>query len=292
MAIRPENIREMAAAYSIGALDLEEKEIFERLLQENHPIAVRSYQEMAQIASILPFSADLATPPANIKAQLLARIKTEQDVQPATGSKSQSVSFPESLEALQGEFSSKINQWKRIAIGLAAACLMIAAGAGWYINHLQQDIQLAVFQNSVALEQIKQLTSTLERKRLELQRVRHPNTKVYLAAPTPDAPDDISGKLFYSADARAAVFYGFNMTTQADKDYQLWMIREGVPVAAGLLVADEAGIYSASVDQISIDGLSAFAVSWEEKGGSTTRNSEGNLVPSGPVYLVSAITGG
>lgn len=89
---------------------------------------------------------------------------------------------------------------------------------------------------------------------------------------TPNSPDS-KVKAYWNKNKKQVLLAGVNLPKHdADKQYQLWAIVDGVPVDLGLLDADHP---TKSISkQVQANVVQAFAITLEKKGGSPTPNLE------------------
>jgi len=81
-----------------------------------------------------------------------------------------------------------------------------------------------------------------------------------------------------------ALFLGRSLPAELTRDYELWLLRDGKPVAAGLLPPGPDGRVLADIrPELLAPGRPAgFAVSVEQKGGERD-------APKGPIILTGAL---
>ena len=112
-----------------------------------------------------------------------------------------------------------------------------------------------------------------------------PGTQVVALARQPAATPAQTGTgvVLYNARGRALLI-GQRFPADPTRDYELWIIRDGKPVAVGLLPSSADGqVFTDVRPELLTSGRpAAFAVSVENKGGSTSG-------APGPVILVGAL---
>jgi hypothetical protein len=112
-----------------------------------------------------------------------------------------------------------------------------------------------------------------------------PGARLVSLAPTPQASPTIHGRAVYAPAAQRALVVLEGALPPAGSDYELWVVRGGVPVSQGVAEPDSRGIAVLRAEAIGDSSLvSAFAVSLEPKGGSPARSA-----PSGPFVLVGSL---
>jgi DNA-directed RNA polymerase specialized sigma24 family protein len=112
-----------------------------------------------------------------------------------------------------------------------------------------------------------------------------PGARLVSLAPTPQASPTIHGRAVYAPAAQRALVVLEGALPPAGSDYELWVVRGGVPVSQGVAEPDSRGIAVLRAEAFGDSSLvSAFAVSLEPKGGSPARSA-----PSGPFVLVGSL---
>ena len=272
-------LKELAAAYSLGALDENEKREFEALLEQGDPQALQAYKEMQEVASLLPYSVEAVPPSAHLKSKIMAEIQ-----QQAVPGKSFEAKAPETAGDLIETLRNSLLRWKRITWGMAFAFVLLLLLGSGYIYFLRNDINSLSNRVELGNRLIQDLRVELAQKERILQVVQAPASKVIALNGTQIKPD-ASAKVIYEPGERKAVFFSANLPLPpADKDYQLWMLHGNQPIDAGLLKADEQGNLYAEFETIPEGELSAFAVTLEPKGGQPQPTLEA-------MYLLGAVKG-
>ena len=132
----------------------------------------------------------------------------------------------------------------------------------------------------------------LDRQSLAMELVSLPDTQVVSFAAAPGAAAKSGGvriptvRALYNPGRRQAVLVATGVTAVAGKDFELWLMRDKKPVAAGLLKLGAANLAVVVVDPklLASGAFQAFALSLEPAGGSTE-------APRGPVLLLGAVRG-
>lgn len=163
----------------------------------------------------------------------------------------------------------------RAAWMLAAASLVLAAGAGLYAIRLRATV--------TSLEaNLDAVTQQLARAEADLGQSRTRLTRAEAGLSVLAAPDmafvDLAGQKTAPA-ARARVFWtqprGLVLTASRlpalarGRTYQLWVLADGAPVSAGLFLPDASGVVRVVLDTaVSVAAPRGMAVSVEPEGGS------------------------
>ena len=124
--------------------------------------------------------------------------------------------------------------------------------------------------------------SFAERQRA-LALLAEPTTEVVGLAPQPNFSS--SGSVILNRGKHKAMVFAKSLGLVPNRDYELWIIRNGDKIPAGLLKVEAGGSALALIDNQLLDsGADAIAVTLEVAGGGT--------VPHGPLVLVGAIKKG
>ncbi len=273
-----EKLQEWAAAYSLGALEGEERRTFEALLRRGDAEALRLLQEMEAVAQQLPFSAEPVMPPPGLKARILEALEENLPVAPANEPAAGGVP----TSAREAQPAGGRERWKWFARAAVVALLLLSAGALIYITQLRHTIRELQQQVAMSGQVIQQLTEQLHSQQQLLALFQAPELRIYDLAGQAPAPN-AAGKVYLDPARRTGLFLGHNLAAPPpDKDYQLWMLRGNQPIDAGILTPDKSGNYIATFD-VAVDAgeLTAFAVTVEPRGGVPQ--------PTGAMVLLGAI---
>lgn len=275
---------DLAPAYALGLLEGVERERFARALAEAEPDLKAAYEEAARTAANL----SLAAPEAGLSPHVLGRLMAR--IRPAGAETAEPAAQPGKTAGLPGGTGGKpriafvlpMRVWAGIAVMLALLCTALAG----YLRALKGDLgrtHLALAENS---RRIAALEDSLSRKEALLDVLRSDRMQVAVMAGQDPNPAGY-GKIIWDPDRKRAILHVSNLPPiPADKDYQLWVIRDSRPVDAGVF---HVGAARSGGDLFRIDGMvetdrsriSAFAVTLEPKGGAPQ--------PTGKMYLLGSI---
>lgn len=223
----------LAGAYALDALEADEREQFEQHLADC-PECAEEVRGMQQTAAELSHTS-VVTPPPQLRVDVLKAVSQVRPLPPVVD---------HNVVALRRARTSR-SLWQ----GLAAACAVIAIGAGaWgFSQHGKVD------RSSTAAE--ASMVSSL---------LAEPDTSAHTTSFRQG-----SGTVIYAKDEHKVVLIGRDLPAlPAGKTYQLWMVPQtGKAVSGGLFQVDQAGdvTYSTSGD---LDGFVQMGVSVEPAGGS------------------------
>ena len=252
-------LRDLAAAYVLGALAPEEVRAFEAYLAHS-PEARREVNEYRETAALLALGAEPRRPPPELRARVEAAI---------AGTKEGSIG------------AERRSPWRAITwVGLAAAVL----AAVWFgIRARGLGEELAVRDSTIAeLERrVDELGQSVFDRDAIIAAVLSRN--VQLAQLTASGDPDPAIQIFWDRARNTALLNAIRLKpTPPGRTYQLWWIRDGKPVPSVTFDVgpDGAGLVR-SVTVPSDGELSAAAVTQEPAGGSQQ--------PTSPILLVGPL---
>lgn len=251
----PDSLRELAPGYALGALSAEEKAQFEAALAASPELQreVAAYREVQAMLAARPGPA----PDPALKDRLMARIgESKQRALPAIRRRG----FP------------------ILSLGLAAAVLL-AVAFGLRVRTLSDTVQRQdsiIAAREAKLAERERTLNTLLEAEAELL-VGH------LVATGPDAPGI---QLFWNRKANTAIIHAFRLRpAPSGRIYQLWLMRDGVPVPSRTFNSDPDGHALVQAFEVPAEGgFTAAAITIEPEGGSQA--------PTSPVLLFGAFGAG
>jgi anti-sigma-K factor RskA len=169
--------------------------------------------------------------------------------------------------------------------GVAAAALLLLVLGVLRFQAVSSSEALARAKAAECARELADAHLDLLRKEDALKLLVEPGTQVVSLAPSPGpAPAHPgTGVVLFHPRGRTLLI-GQRFAADPTRDYELWLIRDGRPVAAGLLPASPDGQVFTDVrpELLARGRPAAFAISVEKKGGETD-------VPKGPVILSGAL---
>ncbi len=174
----------------------------------------------------------------------------------------------------------------RIAAFTTACLALVTVGLVSYVNYLRAGKESLQSQVAVSHVKIQMLQDSLSQKEAMLDVIRSNQMQVVVMNGQEVNPTGY-GKIIWDPVGKKAILHVSHLPKQSsDKDYQLWVIRDKVPVDAGVFqVADNSKngqLYK--IDQLAEadkSHINAFAITLEPKGGVKQ--------PSGKMYLLGSI---
>ena len=226
---------ELAAGKALHALsDADEQRYADAL--SAHPEWAAIAAGDAETAALLADATSPVAPPAGIRDMLLAQIATTPQFEP---------SGSESVVPAEDAFSAP-RRWSRVLFTLAAS-VVVLVGIGFGAVYLSS--QLAPPASIVALEQIE-AAADAQQATVELE-------------------SGVLATAHWSESVGNAVLVTEGLETlSTQQSYQLWFVRAGEPVSAGLFNTDD-GAATALLDGPMHEG-DVIAVTVEDAGGSPT----------------------
>jgi anti-sigma-K factor RskA len=273
----------LCAGYVLGALSEEEKQTFEKMLDEATPEQMQIYRQMVQIKDDLALGADPMEPSEGLFDEILDEISTGKPSDSPVGS-------IESHEQSSGSDSS--GRILPLWTFKAAAAILLAGMLGLLLYTQQQttlvdqqETQISVLQSELEQrnELLTQLETELERKEELLAILESREVNLILMAGQETNPDGY-GKIIWDPENERALLQVANLPEPApDKDYQLWLIKDQQsPVSAGIFSFEQSSTdLFYRIDQLNeppSDVSNTFAVTLEPKGGAPQ--------PTGSMYLL------
>ena len=272
---------EQVDAYALGALEPEEARALEQHLESEgpHPLCEAALARARETLATLATDLEPVSPPPRVWEAVSRAIATGQE--PA-------LRTPE-LPPTPAAASESIRRLRPIppwTYALAAAAVVVLVLAGINVREAHRSATKA---STAAAECRKELAETridVLRKEDAIQLLLEPGTQIVALKPSPPAPGAVppgSGVVLFNPRGRA-LFLGKSFQAQATHDYELWLIRDGKPLAAGLLPPGPDGRVFSEVPSTVLTGArpAAFAVSVEQKGGERE-------APRGPIILTGAV---
>jgi anti-sigma-K factor RskA len=266
-------------AYAIGALDADEKRVFEAHLAtcESCQTELRS---MRRVVAGIGLATEPVQPPDSLKARVIAHA-TSQPQPGIPGADPRSERKPATPDA-----PGRRRSWAASPLALAAS-LALATGAGIYALALRSQVLLLQDMVAQASAQSASLRDLLNEARRDAASLR---TTIRVLV----APDLIRVDLKGQADAPNALARGFWSKAQGlvfnaeglpaidvSRVYQLWMISGDKAVSGGTFSVDASGAGTLTVPaSVANTAPDALAVSLERAGGVASRE--------GPIVLLGA----
>ena len=251
-----ESLRDLAAAYALGALSPEETRAFEAYLATS-PDAQREVVELRETAALLAVAGPEARPGPELRQRLLDAVAARK-------------------VAVMPKAARPVLPWLA-----AAAAVLVAVGLGVRLQTVS--VRLATRDSTIA-DQRRALSEQQQ------QLVKNEATLAALLAPgvqlvqlTKKGDPDPRIQLYWDRVHNTAVLHASKLEpTPRGRTYQLWFIRDGKPVPS--VTFDVAPAGDALLREVTVPSggtLTAAAITQEPTGGSQQ--------PTSPILLVGPL---
>lgn len=252
------SMRDLAAAYALGALSPEETRAFEAYLAGS-PEARRDVAEFREVGALLAQSSPAAAPSPGLRDRVLERIGGDKVVSLSDRrERNSNIPFP-------------------IWIALAASAILVVGMGAMLVSNRRELAagQAAVDAVRATLAQVEQRLSERE---ATLNTIMEPGVTLSLLSTTGTPEPRI--QLFWNRQKSQAIVHAFNLSP-ADSGlvYQLWFIQDGKPVPSVTFNSEPTG--HALVQNVALpagSNLTHAAVTVEPAGGSPQ--------PTSPVVMI------
>jgi len=262
---------DQVVAYSLGALEPAEARALEQPLASDgpHPLCEAALARAHETVATLAADLKPVAPPPHVWEGIARGIARGQEPAPGAPVQQRQPQSPSpSPPASQKPPRRRVPAW---TYGIAAAAVVTLLVSGVQVRQAWR----AAREVSAAAAECRRDLATARidvlRKDDALQLLMEAGTQIVSLAPSPPGPKPSvpgSGVVLFNPRGRA-LFVGKSFQEQATHDYELWVIRGGKAIAAGLLPPGPDGRVIADVrsDLLTAGRPAAFAVSIEKKGG-------------------------
>jgi anti-sigma-K factor RskA len=255
---------DLAPAYTVGALDGEDRVRFESHLAAGCAVCDASLRDTAETLAGLAREEPRAIPPAHVKETLVRRVAES----PRSASRSHAVSGP----------------WRWLGATAVVASLLAAFTATVVAGRYEARLGRVARETAAIRAQLRAdqaaLATELSAYREVVDLLRDPATRVVTLAPQ-DATSQAVGRVVWSETKGGRLFVANLVPPPSGKAYEVWTIGEGAPPKpAGLLTVAPEGTANQRIEPPSAGAtVKVFAVSLEPAGGVPA--------PTGPIVLAS-----
>jgi len=245
-----EGVRELLAAYALDAVDDVERRAVERLVAQDAS-AARELASLREVTALLGVAVS-SPPPGSVRSAVLAGVATTPQVA-GDGARATTPGPARARERSVPRGLGAPSRLTRLAVGIAAAAAVAVA--------VPSVVAWREHGRAVQAEARAQLIGDL---------LAEPGAQVLRGEVTG------GGAGVAILGAEHAVLLADGLGDVADgRTYQLWAMRDGVPVPSGLLAVTDGRVEALAEDYRSGDGL---AVSVEPAGGSDQPTTDPVLV--------------
>lgn len=276
-----EQFEELCAGYVLNALDENEREQFEQMLEDATEEQQRLYQKLSSAANQLAFAADENEPLESLRDRLMAQIRADAGEKPASSAASATT-----IEKEQDQEDKNTFSWATFSAAAAFALLIVSLSLLFYSFNLSFQIKNQESTITDQQTEITELEDEIQQKEEMLAILGSHEVDMVVLSGLEINPEGF-GKVIWDADNRQALLQVANLPpVPTDKDYQLWIIRDNEPVSAGVFaVSDSTDNFFKIEGMAAADEQSAnaFAITREPKGGMDQ--------PTGSMYLLGDLNG-
>jgi anti-sigma-K factor RskA len=264
-----DELRDLAPAFVMGTLSLEEQRAFEGAMADATVAAALEPELSAHRAAAEFLSTSHAvTPPSSLKARVLSRIAAENANASAPSPIPKPIATATPVDTSVRDINSRRGRGGWLTAGVLAVAL--AASLVLLLDVKKEALGLRGQIASQSTDIEKARTQLAEREKL-LATILGSGTDVTLVRLSPNQPKGPGMQVFWNVkEGRATVTASGLAPIARDRAYALWMIRDGKPVALALFNPDASG--RAVVQDITVptamQGVAAFAVTEEPAAGS------------------------
>lgn len=266
-----EQFEELCAGYVLNALEPEERQEFEVMLENASVEEQELYQEMQAAANQMAFSVESNQAPGVVRERILEQVQSEEKDAEITSTDKKTSTGNESNSFDRGTF----------AIAASFALLLVTLSLVFYSFNLSTEISN---QEEVIEEQqarISELQNDIQRKEELLSILESREVDLVMMSGMEVNPNGY-GKVIWDSESKRALLQVSNLpAVPADKDYQLWIIKNNKPVSAGVFAVNDPKKDSFfKIEEMAADeqAADAFAITMEPKGGMPQ--------PTGDMYLM------
>jgi anti-sigma-K factor RskA len=256
-------------AYVFGELNQEE-------VREVENMAAQYPDVMNEIKSIRDSFEDYAlshavTPPAHLKNKILAAIQEQEKESPKPIAETRPIA--EVKEEVKIIPIQAKNSYLKYLVAASVSATLVTSGLSVHYHGKWKAAEASLValnkDNQILANQVNFKSSELETTQKFTAFLQDTSTTLVAMKGLPLAPDAYA-KVFWNKNQKEVYLKVENLAAApTDKQYQLWALKDGVPIDAG--VFDVNGVLQKMKD---IEGAQAFAVTLEPKGGSPTPHLE------------------
>lgn len=274
--------KELCVGYVLNILEQDERELFERMLDDATDEQRALYERMRTKANELMFSDLENTEPEDLKEQLLAEIdEGDEDSVEVTSVDSKDITKSDDVEHVAEEKEQSGGSYAVVSsIALGFICLSLI----FYSFTLRSEINALEDEIAEQEEHIDEISVELDDQEQMLAILGSRQLQTVPLLGMEENPFGYGNVLWDAQNLRALVQVGELSTPSSDMEYQLWAISDNKATAVRQFSVDSDGEARFLVD--SIDALKdksefSFAVTLEPAGGSDQ--------PNGDMYLMGSV---
>jgi anti-sigma-K factor RskA len=254
-AAEHDSVRDLAAAYALGALSPEESREFEAYLASS-PEAQREVAEYRDVAALLALAGPEAAPSDALRERVLSKVGAHK-----------TRSLP--------------RRTSRTVWAALAASLIAAVGLGSALWSTRRELAQVQGRLDSAATRLDSASVLLAKRNETLKRILGPGVQMFQLTASGDPDPGI--QLFWDRNRNSAILNAYRLR-QLDpgKAYQLWFIKDGKPVPSVTFKPESTGEAMVQPIEVPAEGdISAAAVTIEPEAGSQQ--------PTMPIVMVGSL---
>lgn len=274
-----EQFEELCAAYALGALEEEERALFEEGLKNGGEEYKKIFEESIGVSYLINSSVKKELPSPAVKTKLMEKIRGNERRFSSLSS------FVERIALAVGFGNPRFG----FAIALLLLAMVVEVGTFAYLMYLEAErnaSQTAMTQSGLQ-QRLLALQDELDQKNEILNILQSRVLEVVVMNGLEVNPQGY-GKIIWDPQRNIAILQVSKLpSVSSDKDYQLWYLnKEKKPVSAGVFSVTNNQEQYFKIVELPIpehtDKITAFAVTLEPKGGVPQ--------PTGAMYLLGTPT--
>lgn len=264
-----EQFIQRSSDYALGILTTEEAKEFEAYLAGATEEERQILSEFMSAASMLPLALERKSPPPHVKQQLMQKVALSARAYEAAQART---------SELTRQAATRTMNW--LPWGIAAGLAMVALFS-FYVMKLMGTIE-EQRSKLVSLEtRLVELKDELSRKNEQLKVLAAKEIHISIMNGLQVNPVGY-GKIIWDPEKKSAILQVSNLpAVPADKDYQLWVIKDKKPISAGVFAVTDREPSFFKIENLAAVNpkeINAFAVTLEPKGGLPQ--------PTGDMYMM------
>ena len=276
---------EQGDAYALGALEPAEARAHEQHLaiEGPHPLCEAALARARETVATLAADLKTVSPPPRAWegiARAIAQGNEPAPRAPAGPAPGSPVTPP------AGDPARALRRLPPWTYAIAAAAVVMLILGGINVRDARRSAAQASATAAECARDLAEARIDALRKEDALKLLTEPGTQLVSLRPSTAAQGPLAqgaGVVLFHPRGRA-LFLGRSLPAQPTRDYELWLLRDGKPIAAGLLPPGPDGAVLADIRPELLAGgrPAGFAVSVEQKGGERE-------APKGPIILTGAL---
>jgi anti-sigma-K factor RskA len=260
---------ELCIPYVFGRLNPGNRKQFDAHLTTGCEQCTRELSELYEAIALLPLLLKQEAPPSGLRQRILSRLSSKPSKRPEPQRAGRPA--PERETVATPATKPPARSWY-LSASIVMGILLIIALLFFLSDQLKTtgDLEKKLSDLQAQVQQQREIVEIFQARRVEM-----------LPLVNADSKSEGFGKIFWDPEKRRAVLQVVNLQPEpADKQYQLWLMKDKKLLSAGAfdVTRDKANVFTVMTLPIGEKrDLEGFAVTLEPRGGSTQ--------PSGAIVL-------